>query len=334
VSAALKNVILALGVTLVCLLAFEAAVRLVVDNGIIYELEMWKYARQVKMRDANPEIGHRHRPNAQAQLMNHLVKTDSRGFRSTPIPDTAPAGVARIAFVGDSITMGWGVAEQEMFSQRVLAELKKSGRKVDGFNQGVGNLNTRQELGLFRDTGAKLKPDIIVLAYFINDAEPMPKYGETGWLDEHSAAWVVLDYRLDTVSRSFGETPDWKKYYRDLYDDKAAGWQATQRALNGFVTTARELDARLIVFNIPEIREMKPYPFGDITAKVLDVVAKQGVPTVDLLPSVQALDPASLWVTVPDPHPNGRANAAFTEGMMPHITRLLDELCRSKGKGC
>ena len=60
------------------------------------------------------------------------------------------------------------------------------GRKVDSYNTGVGNHNTLQELTLFRETAAKLKPDIIVLTYFINDAEPMPTYGQTSWLDEHS----------------------------------------------------------------------------------------------------------------------------------------------------
>lgn len=330
----MKNVLLILGVTLVCLLGLEGLTRTVVDTGMIYELEMWKYARLVKMRDSNPEIGHRHRPNAQAELMRAPVRTNAQGFRGPAIAEQAAPGVARIAFVGDSITMGWGVREEEMFAHRVIAALQKAGRKVDGFSQGVGNLNTTMELALFRDSGARMKPDIIVLNYFINDAEPIPTYGRTSWLDEHSAAWVVFDYRLDTLSRQFGETPDWKKYYRDLYDDKAAGWQATQRALAGFGAAAREIDARLIVFNIPELRELKPYPFGDITDKVLGLVRKQGVPAIDLLPTVEALDPASLWVTVPDPHPNGRANAAFADGMMPHIVAMLDELCRTRGKGC
>ena len=330
----MKNVLLILGVTLVCLLALEGLTRTVVDTGMVYELEMWKYARQVKMRDANPEIGHRHRANARANLMGAPVRTNAHGFRGPELAEKAAPGVARIAFVGDSITMGWGVREEEMFSHRILAALQKSGRKVDGFSLGVGNLNTVQELALYRDVGQRMKPDIIVLAYFINDAEPMPKYGNPNWFDEHSAAWVVLSYRLDTLSRLSGETPDWKEYYRALYDDKAPGWQAAQRAIADFAADARKAEARLIVFNIPEVRELKPYPFGDITAKVLGLAKKEGVPAIDLLPTVQAMVPASLWVTVPDPHPNGRANAAFADGMLPQIVKTLDELCRTRGKGC
>jgi lysophospholipase L1-like esterase len=330
----LKNVVLSVVVTLVSLLALEVLVRLVVDTGTIYELEMWKYARQVKVRDPQPDLGHRHRPNAESQLMGATVRTNAQGFRGPALSETAAPGTARIAFVGDSITLGWGVAEQETFAHRVIETLRKSGRKVDGFNQGVGNLNTTQELALLRKSGLAMKPDIIVLSYFINDAEPMPRYDTSSWLAEHSAAWIVVDYRLDTVLRGMGETPDWKRYYRDLYKPEAAGWQATQKALAGFGALARETGTKLIVFNIPELRELKPYPFADISKQVLSLVERDGVKGVDLLPSVEALDPPSLWVTVPDPHPNGRANEAFAGAMVPEITKLLDELCRAKQKGC
>ena len=329
-----SNFLLILAASLLCLFAVEGLTRLVLDDGMLYELEMWKYAREVKMRDTRPDFGHRHRPQAQARLMGVDVRTDSRGLRGPGIADKPADGTARIAFVGDSITMGWGVAEKETFAHQVIEGLVKAGRKVDGFNLGVGNYNTLQELALFREVGAPLKPDIIVLAYFINDAEPMPSYSDTGWLSEHSAAWVVAGYRFDSLFRQFGEAPDWKRYYRDLYEPKAAGWLQTQKALGQFATTARELGARIIVFNIPELRELRPYPFADITAKVRAVVEKDGMPFVDLLPTVETLEPASLWVTVPDPHPNGKAEIAFARGMIPDLVPMLDELCRTKGKGC
>ena len=64
------------------------------DTGLLYEIEMWKYATQVKERDFRPDIGHRHRANAHAMLMNQDVRTDEHGFRSPPIPADAPAGTA------------------------------------------------------------------------------------------------------------------------------------------------------------------------------------------------------------------------------------------------
>ena len=62
----------------------------------------------------------------------------------------------RIAFVGDSTTMGWGVAEKETFANQVVEMLARQGYRVDGFNEGVGNWNTTQELTNFREVGAKM----------------------------------------------------------------------------------------------------------------------------------------------------------------------------------
>jgi hypothetical protein len=331
---ALKNIILVGVVLVVCALLLEVMTRLFVDDGISYELEMWKYATDVKVRDPRPEQGHKHGANRDTALMNVGVRTNEFGFRGPPIPEQAPPGVARIAFVGDSTTMGWGVAEKDTFANQVIARLQQQGRKVDGFNEGVGNWNTMQELTHFRDVGTRLKPDIVVLTYFINDAEPMPTYPKESWLDRHSAAWIVLNYRLDSVIRQFGPRPDWKHYSRALYDDTAAGWQQTQKAIAGFAEASRSAGARIVVFHLPELRELKPYPFGDVTAKVRKVVEANGLRFVDLLPTVESLDPASLWVTVPEPHPNAKADTAFAEGMLRELLPMLDELCRGEKKGC
>jgi hypothetical protein len=180
----------------------------------------------------------------------------------------------------------------------------------------------------------KMKPDIVVLTYFINDGEPVPSYPHESWLDLHSAAWIVLNYRLDSLIRQFGPRPDWKHYYRNLYRDDAAGWKATQKALAAFGEIARTSGIKVVVFHLPELRELKPYPFQDVTDKVRTAVEADGLPFVDLLPTVEAMDPASLWVTVPDPHPNAKADTAFTGGMLKVLTPMLDQLCRDKQKGC
>jgi hypothetical protein len=334
VSPVLKNVLLFAVVAVVCLLLMEPLTRLFLDTGKLYEVEMWKYATRVKERDYRPDIGHRHRPNAHATLMGEDVRTNAYGFRGPEISDKPAPGVARIAFVGDSTTMGWGVAEKETFANQVIAKLQAQGRKVDGFNEGVGNWNTLQELTNFKDTGMKMKPDIVALTYFINDGEPMPSYPHESWLDLHSAAWIVLNYRLDSLIRQFGPKPEWKDYYRNLYRDDAAGWKVTQKSLAEFGEIAKATGIKIVVFHLPELHELKPYPFQDVTDKVHKVVDATGMPFVDLLPDVQNLDPSTLWVTVPDPHPNAKADTAFTEGMIKTLTPMLDDLCRDKQKGC
>ena len=86
-----------------------------------------------------------------------------------------------------------------------------------------------------------------------------------------------MGYRVDSLFRQFGEAPDWKRYYRDLYEAKAPGWLQTQKALVDFASTARGIGAELVVFNIPELRELKPYAFPDVTEKVRKVVEANGM---------------------------------------------------------
>jgi hypothetical protein len=107
---------------------------------------------EVKVREQRPDIGHRHRPNANPEFMGQDLRTDSHGFRSLPIPDKLGTVVAGIAFVDDSI--GWGVAEKETFANQVITAPQGSGCKVDGYNMGGGNYNMTQVLAPFRDVGA------------------------------------------------------------------------------------------------------------------------------------------------------------------------------------
>ena len=161
-----------------------------------------------------------------------------------------------------------------------------------------------------------MKPDIVVLTYFINDGEPMPTYPKESWLDLHSAAWIVLNYRLDSLIRQFGPRPDWKQYYRELYSDNARRLEGDAEGDRGVRRDRRTTGIKIVVFHLPELRELKPYPFQDVTDKVKKVVEANGMRFVDLLPTVENMDPASLWVTVPDPHPNAKADTAFTDGMI------------------
>ena len=63
----LKNILLVAVVLVVCALLLEAMTRLFVDDGLTYELEMWKYATRVKVRDYRPDMGHKHGANKNAE---------------------------------------------------------------------------------------------------------------------------------------------------------------------------------------------------------------------------------------------------------------------------
>lgn len=305
--------------------ALEFAVVPIVDDGMQYDLEMWKYASRVKRVSENAELGHAHRPNARARLMGVDVATNSLGLRDREIDSARKPGTTRILMLGDSITLGWGVPQDLTVSQRLDRALRPEG--VEVINSGVGNYNTRMEAEYFLTEGHKLKPDIVVLNYFINDAEPIPSY-DNSFLERHSKAYVYFSSRWDAAMRSTagsGRQTDWKTYYRNLYDERAnpGGWAGAEKAIERVAAFCRDNKIRFMIVDYPELRELRPYPFPDVPARLRALADRLGVPFVDLLPSVQNEPPASLWVTVPDPHPNARATELFAAALLAPLREAV-----------
>ena len=85
---------------------------------------------------------------------------------------------------------------------------------------------------------------------------------------------------------------------------------------------------KLLVANYPELRNPRDYPFASVDESVQRLAAANKLPYLSMLPSVSQLQPASLWVTVPDPHPSIAAHAAFAK----ELYHVFDaELRQSRG---
>lgn len=316
-----KDAALIVGGLLVALLALELFCRLAIDDGLNFDLEMWKYATEVKEPATPPAIGHVHRPSARAQLMGVDVRTNAQGFRGPEIAAKAP-GMRRVLLLGDSLAMGWGVAEADTVSTLLEQRLNARGQgKFEVINAGVGNYNTAMEIALFEARGLAVDPDIVVLLYYINDAEPTPQ-PRSNWLTRNSELLTVAAGRLDMLERSWGAAPDWRAYYDGLYGADRPGWRQTQETLQRFAQICRERKLRCLVANYPELRHLAPYPFAPIERLVRDAVEKTGLPYLDLLPALSGLEPSSLWVTPEDAHPNANANRPVADRIAEAVAAL------------
>lgn len=309
---------------LFCLTLFEIVCRIFVDDGMHYHLEMWKYAIALKAVADDPAVGHVHVPGAQARLMGVDVRINDDGLREESSVGAAEGDALRVLMLGDSVTFGWGVPQSETVSERLEQQLTNMlGRPVDVLNAGVGNYNTAMEAAWFERQGLAYAPDVVVLNVFINDAEETPAYQTVAWWDRLLFSRVILFGGVDTVRRTVFGGEDWRSYYRNLYDDQAAGWQAMQTAFRRLNDLTRETQIPLVVVDYPELRELDPYPFADVSQKIEALAVASNVPYVSLLPAVQDYDPQSLWVTRPDPHPNTRAVAHMSDYLAPRLLEIL-----------
>ena len=296
----------------------ELFVRAIRDDGMQYDLEMWKYARHGKQVALSPEIGHEHVPGARFKAMGVDIAINEHGMRNGPIKISRPPGTFRILMVGDSLIFGWGVPVEDTVSERLERALNAAQVNTEVLNTGIGNTNTSMQVAAFLERWHAFKPDLVILNYFINDAEKTPVYGRSTLFDRKSYAWTYFKSRLDILLRMASAKKGWENYYRDLYGD-GGGWPVAQAAIKTLADYCNKQGIRLAVVNYPELRQLKDYPFAEVTAKVRTTARANALPFLDLLPSVDGEDPASLWVSTTDPHPNAKANRLFA-------TRLFEWL--------
>lgn len=309
---AVNTLLLAVSLALIYAAA-EAYVSFAVDDGMQFDLEMWRYSRAVKRVSDNPVIGHEHQPNTQAHLMGVDVAISSQGLRDREFPLEPPPGRTRILMLGDSLTFGWGVPVEQTYSKRLEQLLRQGGHDVEVINTGVGNYNTSMEVEYFLERGAKFNPHYVVLNYFINDAEPTPRY-QTSFLSRHSRAYVYFASRMDSALRKaeVAHREDWQGYYASLYKN-GHGTREVIAAVGRLASYCRKKGIYVVLADYPELRSPAKYPFpyvGDFMRKAAET---HGIPYISLLPAVKNLEPASLWVTVPDPHPSAVAHEAFAK---------------------
>jgi hypothetical protein len=304
-------------------LGTEILVRRFADDGMHFDLEMWKYARDVKQIDSNPLIGHSHRPNSQAHLMGVDVKINSRGLRDREIPYERTAAAPRILMLGDSFTEGWGVPFEQTFSKRIEGLYAAHGSTAEVINTGVGNYNTIMEVSYFLTEGYKYRPDIVVLNFIPNDAEPIPQHAPPNFVMRVCYSCVFLLSRVDMLLRKLSLRPAWETYYRDLYGGGSAkGWLDAKGSIAKLAEYCKAHDIKLLVAHLPDMHSFEPYPLGMVTELVRQAARDNGAEFVDVLPELRGSEPATLWVSPSDAHPNGRANELIANALFRKLETM------------
>lgn len=105
------------------------------------------------------------------------VKINSQGLRDREYDLKKPNDTTRIAVVGDSFVFGFGVELNETMVK--ILENKSSSRlnkNYEVINFGVSAYGTEQEYILIKDSVINYNPDIIILAFSLNDIKENVKF--------------------------------------------------------------------------------------------------------------------------------------------------------------
>jgi hypothetical protein len=290
----------------------ELALRVYLTRNIFYDVEMSRYALTLKQDSPNPLIGHHHKPSSEAFLMGVTLRTNADGFRDDDYP-VEKGERRRIMFLGDSLTLGWGVEKEQTFEHHLERRLEAI-EPSEVINLGIGNYNTTQEVNLFIDKGLKYRPDQVVLFYFINDAEPVPQKARFPGLG-HSRLVTFYWSRIKAAkARISPDVADFREYYSALYRDGAGGWERSKGAFLQLkeICASEGMDLKVVL--LPELHQLDPYAFEREYGQVVSFLRENGIAAFDLAPYFKAEpNPQELWVSRDDAHPNSRAHALIAE---------------------
>jgi hypothetical protein len=249
------------------------------------------------------------------------------GFRdSVEYLTFAAEGKRRVTFLGDSFTVGHGVANvEDRFANRIRAMRPDWEVQV---HADLG-LDTGRELELvdyYAANGYEL--DVVVLVYCLNDiADLVPEWQQVlariygspspGWLVDNSYLFNTLYYRWRAA-----RDPEISSYYEFVSRNyQGAVWDAQQRRLAALRDQIASGGGRLVVVTFPFVHELGPnYRYRQIHERLDAAWRGLGVSNLDLLGAFENHDPDELVVNSHDAHPNERAHAIAAGA----IARFLD----------
>ena len=147
--------------------------------------------------------------------------------------------------------------------------------KYEVISLAKGGFSTIDAFNVLNNLALNLSPDLIILAYYVNDAEgPGSRLGfeslffqhyvlpyEFGeFLYSHSYMYYFIESRLNNMFNRFNSLT-YEDYVLHLYSASNPFYEGHQEILADFINTSENSNVPVVVLNIPVINNFKNYPF-------------------------------------------------------------------------
>jgi lysophospholipase L1-like esterase len=262
------------------------------------------------------------------------------GFRGRDFTVERAAGSFRVVVLGDSFTYGVGVADEETLPVQLEAALsERSGALgVEVINLGEPGIDTARELAHLRKH-RDLRPDVVVLAYVLNDASRAegvgqrdaaadlvmlrPQHLEVGEASSlrDSALIRFVQHRL-ARRRAHEHT---LAAYLETFDPEvnAEGLAETEAVLHELEAEVEASGAQLLVALYPILYQLgDDYPLEAAHRKLGEIFDRLDIPWIDLRTAAFAGQRAeALHVHPLDQHPNALAHGLAARAIADELIR-------------
>ncbi|MCX6355983.1 MAG: SGNH/GDSL hydrolase family protein [Candidatus Aureabacteria bacterium] len=290
------------------------------------------------------EIAVRLIPEKKSPLANPpLFKTafmpyNSLQYRDFEYPLKKKHNTFRIMVAGDSFSEGSYLSFEDRYPKKLEYYLNCCGNdnkiSYEVINMSRGGRSTPQEVTMIKQQSGRLKPDLVILSYCLNDPEDWGEGADylrklwdkcyyrhftkpPGWrcfFYDHSALVRLITHRLFNSRVNRGHT----KYFHKLYRDAYPGWQKARTALLdlGKFSRSSHIPVRVVIFPMTPYGMGDDYPFTDIHNKIHAVLKEAGLPYIDLFPLFKYMDHSRLeHLRYINPHPSEIAQRMAAEAL-------------------
>jgi lysophospholipase L1-like esterase len=288
-------------------------------------------------KSANPILNYEPKPGGElvqtiqrsrgAEAVEIKSTFNEHGVRGAVYPKKKGEQVYRIACVGDSFTFGMGVAEEGTWPAQLQRSLDhfEPERDIEVWNFGIAGYDGLQEYEDLRTRVMTFEPDLILIAYYINDAVTSgTEISKSSYLNRrlrvllnpNAGNWistlrnysVLADSIADTIFRKVGMT-EYTRRYTEVYEENSEGWQELQESLIEVRDVAHMKHARLAMVLYPQLVPLGDGLASDRALAVVDAFCREnGIRTFDLQPTFLGKPLQSLWVHPYDQHPTAQGH--------------------------
>jgi hypothetical protein len=146
----------------------------------------------------NARISYTLKPSIKERAFRSIVTTDENGFRINALPPTPHPQRPTFITLGDSITFGYGVENNETLSAQLEAQMPDT----EFINAGVPGYTLDQEIALYnKEIRSSIDPEGLLLVFYWNDLDRF----DPGMVDEDGIlrpyGWVDAGPNCDPIQR-------------------------------------------------------------------------------------------------------------------------------------
>ena len=295
-------------------------------------------APELYQPSANPALVFQPRANFVGFSEGTWVQTNSRGLRERELPLEKPPDITRVLFLGDSVTFGPGVRNEEPFPRLLDTALDD---RVETVNAGVVGYNTTQELAFFQEVGLAYDPEVVVLTFVVNDLldafsifdhqyQPMGLFADQKmWLRRNSHLYRFVQnlywrLSLELLRRQTGPTEAARP--RERLEKRLA-------EIAAIAETAQANGAAFLLVLYPDnledaVSESATGQRITVRRELTGFAQRSGYPFVDLSDALgDVRDPRSRQFRLrEDPHPSAAGHRAIADALRPPLQSIIASL--------